>query len=147
MNDILQTLAVLLAAAFWGGLVAIDFIVTPIRFNLKNADPESLQRLANEIFRMFGYVQIGLLAGVLLFSLLGGAGLPVLLPAFFALALAGLNAGLLEPMMRQMRSPQLSPEEREAKADTRKQLHQAYLASDLFKVALGALLLVALVSA
>ncbi len=147
MNDILQILALWLAAIFWGGLIAIDFVVTPLRFNLKNVDADSLQRLANEVFRVFGWVQVGLVAGVFVLALLGGAGVEVLLPAVFLLALSGLNAGLLEPTMRRMRSAQLSPEEREANAPARSQLHQAYLIADVFKVVLGAVLLAALLAA
>jgi hypothetical protein len=146
MNDVLQTLAVLLTALLWGGLIVIDFFVTPLRFRVAGVDRASGQALGSALFRFFGLAQLPILGLVVILIVLGGGDATLLIPALFILALAGLGAGLLEPSLRALRKAGLSPEEIAANAPLHKQLHQAYLAADIFKIVLGAVLLVALVN-
>ncbi len=146
MDEILKTLALLVAALFWGGVVTVDFIVTPARTSAPNVSREASRAIGNQIFRLFGLVQVGLGLLLLVIVLIGGTGVQVILPAVFLLVLALLNLGL-EKLMAALNSPDLSDEEREAKRPQWQQLHRAYFAADIFKIILGIILIAALVAA
>jgi hypothetical protein len=64
----------------------------------------------------------------------------------FLLILAGLDAGFLERSLVAMQKPALSPDERASNRRAVNQLQYAQMASDLFKIVLGAILIVTLVN-
>jgi len=146
MNETLQSIAVLIAALLWGGVVTVDFVVTPARFATPNVDRSAINAVGQVIFRYYGYVQVVLALALAVVVVVGKAGQQVILPSIFLLVLALLNAGALEPAMRAMQRATLSPQEIAAKANARKQLHRAYMASDFFRMILGGIVIVALVT-
>lgn len=146
MDEVLQTLAVLLTALLWGGVVIVDLVVTPARVMTPDAEAHTSAAIGTQTFRWFGYVQVLLAAAALVIVLVGGAETTVLLPAVFLLVLAVLSVGVLEPAMASLKRPELSPEELEANQSAYTQLQRAYFAADAFKMVLGAILLSALVT-
>jgi hypothetical protein len=134
MEDILQIWALWLAAILWGGLLTVDFLVTPARAATPNVEDKAKTAIGGQIFRYMGLGQLVLGLGLLVVLPLMGAGAAAILTTLFILALTGLQVALIEP--------RLSKSEDEAF----RQWHQAYMAADVFKAILGAILLAVLVS-
>ncbi|HLA45042.1 MAG TPA: DUF4149 domain-containing protein [Aggregatilineales bacterium] len=147
MNDTLQTIAILVAALFWGGVVTVDFVVTPARFATPGVDRESILAVGQQIFRIYGYFQVAMGVLLLIVVIIGGGDAEVIVPGVFMLILSVINTGILEPAMQALRKPSLSDEQRAANADRFTQMHRAFLVSDIFKIILGVILIATLAAA
>jgi len=148
MNEILQVLAVLIAAVWWGALIGIDFIVIPSHFRTPNIERDVIFAVGRQVFHTFGLIQLGLGLLLLIVTLAGGTEAAVIMLAVFMLILAGLNVAVLEPMMAAIRRKAGGPIQEGTPDHARyRQYHQAYFASDIFRIAMGAMVLVALVIA
>jgi len=145
MNEVAQVITVLLIAAYWGGAVFVDFVVTPARFRTPKVDRKDVNAIGRQIFLATGFVQGALATAAILTALIGGADLVAVLSALFLTILAGAGLGILFAM-DSVRDPSRTPEEIEADADTLKSLHRAAFAIDIFKIVLGAILLAVLVT-
>jgi hypothetical protein len=150
MDEVLKTIALLITAVFWGGVVVVDFIVTPARFRTPGVERAAILAIGAQIFRIFGIAQVGLGVLLMLVLIAAGGNQDVILPALFLLILAVLSTGM-EPLMAALRDATNSPdaeagEESGSNASFRA-LHQAYMVSDIFKVVLGVILIAALVAA
>lgn len=145
MNEVAQVIAILFAAAYWGGAVFVDFVVTPARFATAKVERADINAIGRQIFLYTGIVQAGLAVVVLLAALIGGVELVAILIALFLLVLAGMGLAVLFGMDA-FRNPSLSPEEIEANKPALQNMHRAATAIDIFKVILGVFLIVILVT-
>jgi hypothetical protein len=146
MNDVLQTIAVLLAAISWGGVVVMSLLVMPTSSMIPHVEHEIANTVANYFHRLLSFTLVPLHLLILIAVVVGEGDQTVILPAVFLLILAGLDAGFLERSLVELQKPTLSPEERANNRRAVSQLQYAQMASDLFKITLGGILIVMLVN-
>jgi hypothetical protein len=146
MDDVLQTIAVLLTAISWGGVVVMSLLVMPASTRIPHVEHETASTVAKYFHRLFSFAQVPLNLAILIVVVVGEGDQTVILPVVFLLILAGLDAGFLERSLVAMQKPALSPDERASNRRAVNQLQYAQMASDLFKIVLGAILIVTLVN-
>lgn len=146
MNDFLQAVSILLAALFWGGLIAVTLTPFAVRFTQSASEREASAAYLTKQTRFFGWAQIVLSGLLFLTALAGGAGVETLLPAAFLVALSAANAGIFTLQYR-IDDPRQTSEEREQAERASRQLYLAFIATDVFEIILGAIVIVTLIFA
>jgi hypothetical protein len=136
MLTVFPSLAIKIVAALWlGGLVAIDLIETPAKFRIKSISRSSAVELGQEVFRSYGFLEMAF-GVVLIVSILAGSRF-----YFFAGALLGCISLFVSPLLRHRLRGLVSASDQGLRNPQLKKYHLAYVALDLLKMLLLALLL------
>lgn len=154
MNDTLQVISVWIAALWWGGVVALDFVFIPAIMRTPQVPSDFLVDAYRHVGKLYGYVQLGLGGLLLILVIAGGAEINAIVLVLFMLLLSTLDSFVIEPVMGNFRKKSDDTavavhEDAEVQLAQHRyrQLQLSYYAVDVFKILFGAILLALLVTA